>query len=676
MTRQMNTLYLDCETASQANLKKVGAFHYAEDPSTRVLCVAWALNDEPTQVWPALRDNPPPMLLQLIRSCDLFVAHNTVFELCILSRTLPRQFPLVPSWMPRKRTIRDSMLKAAYWGLPLSLGEVMPAIHAPMPFWKNVHGHRLMLKMCKPRGVDPFGNPTWWWHDPTVGLTLMHDLMSYCKQDVEAERWLWKTLPAVPAAEVALWHLDLEIQARGVALDATYIDRLRHVALRTSLELDKAMAGITSGAVRTCHKVTALLAWLHSKGFMLPDLTAETVREWLANVSAPGAVTTMAYRALSLRQDAARSSVAKLAKMRGVMCQDGRARGMLQFYGAGRTGRYAGRLIQWQNLPRGSKFITKMQEWMATAGDADETRKRIELFSPLAPLETVAALLRGCLIAAPGKTLVVSDLGQIEARVLAWVAGQLDVLAVFEKGDDLYVFMASRIGSTSRQLGKVVVLACGYGMGKVRFRETATTYGLALSEGEAEDAVTTWRQANDKTVSFWYECDTAFRGAILVQGGEPPVATEVGPQGIIISPARVGSMAAVTIKLPSGRRLCYLEPELRPDPHRADRTRISYMGLDQKPGQWGRIDTWGGKIVENIVQAIARDVLMEGIKGAEARNVPVLTSIHDEVIGEADMADGPAKLRTLNEAMTAGAPWTKGLPLAAEGWHGPRYRKN
>jgi DNA polymerase len=341
-----------------------------------------------------------------------------------------------------------------------------------------------------------------------------------------------------------------------------------------------------------------------------------------------------------------------------------RVRGMLQFYGAFRTGRWAGRLIQLQNLPRGT--VKKIDDAIQMALSGASVPGMEMFFGPA--LGIVSSALRGCLVSAPGHQLVVVDFSQIEARVVAWLAGQQDILDVFAAGEDVYVYTARQNGSNDRQLGKVLVLACGFGMSAKKFRDTARTYGLILSEEQAERAVKGWRRANAKIVQFWYDCDNAARLVIKnadANGNHAPIT--VGPVQFAMWRGHM------LIRLPSGRHLVYRDAKLVPG--RFSDKSISYMGVDQYTRQWSRQHTYGGKLVENITQAVARDIMRDATLGADRAGIAVEMLVHDEMVCEVETSKAQWALDTLLAIMRTRPAWAPGLPVDGAGWFGERYRK-
>jgi DNA polymerase len=361
--------------------------------------------------------------------------------------------------------------------------------------------------------------------------------------------------------------------------------------------------------------------------------------------------------ALQARLDASRSSTAKLAAITSARSHDGRVRGTFQYYGAARTGRWAGRRLQPQNLFRGSIKDVPAALRAIRAGASPED---LELLFEDSALGVVASCLRSTIMAGPLRRLVVADFAQIEARVLAWLAGQHDALAVFRRGEDIYTATAKAIGSANRNLGKVLVLACGYGMGHVRFRETAATYGVTLSEDEAASAVMAWRELNHHIVTLWWEGHRVLM-RVLRDG--------LGASG------RLGYVTfryrnnALLIRLPSGRHLVYRHPRIEQNDTGHDE--FTYMG--SLGGGWIRLRAWPGKTVENITQAVARDVMVEAM--LTLRDIPLIATIHDELIAEVSEDQADQTLDRMLQTMRITPAWAAGLTIDAAGFIVRRYQK-
>ncbi len=429
-------LYIDFETRSTADLKKTGAWRYAEDPSTGVFCMAWAFNNEPTDIW--IEGQPlPDRIRQHVEDGGEVHAWNAMFELAIWTRICAPRFGWPKLFISQ---MRDTMAAAAYWGLPLSLDMAAQASGARVQ--KDSAGHKLMQKLCKPRQGGT------WWHEDDP--SLLPGLYRYCENDVDTERAIAATIPDLPDAEQRVWEADMTINMRGVMLDMRLVNKLKAFTDWEKTELDKRMNQLTNGRATACTQTARILAFVQENNPHVTSLTKEAVEEALS-----GTLTPVAREVLELRQASAKSSTSKLNAMLACVCADGRVRGLLQYYGANRTGRWAGRLVQVQNLPRPTtKRVSEIIDMVLDDATPDE----VGLF--INPLDAVASIIRGCFAATPGKKFFQQDLSQIEARVVAWLSGQDDILDVFARGEDVYVYTAQKMGSNDRQLGKVLVLAC------------------------------------------------------------------------------------------------------------------------------------------------------------------------------------------------------------------------
>jgi DNA polymerase bacteriophage-type len=636
----VTVLSIDFETASEADLKKTGSWKYSTDPSTRVLCMAWTFDNDPVAVWRPGQPFPR-RVADHVQSGGLVQGWNLAFEFAIWNNGFRFNHAL-PALRPEQ--LSDTMARAAYWGLPMSLDMAGHALG--LSITKDKSGHKLMLQMCRPRA------PGRWWHleDPDK----YDRLCDYCAQDVEAERALGKNLPPLPARERDVWAMDFRINQRGVGLDVPLIHDMMRVAASAKAGLDTRVTELTGGLAKSCNQTGIILELAQNVGSPIQDLRGQTVEERLPHAQG------LERELLTLRRDAARASTAKLQAMVNAEVS-GRVRGMLAYYGATRTGRWAGRLIQPQNLPRGLikdvDGALAMIRSGATAGD-------LEMMFPVSALAILASCLRGCLVPGPGKAFASADLAQIEARVVAWLAGQQDILDVFASGDDVYVYTANRIGSDSRQLGKVLVLACGFGMGPPKFQATAQGYRLALDAEQSEAAVSGWREANANIVQLWWDVDKAARRI---------AADDMGPIRVgFLSFYRRGK--TMFMVLPSGRELVYRNIALEAD--NSGREGITFDGVHQITKQWGRIRTYGGKLVENATQAVARDVMADALLAFEAEGLETVLSIHDEALVEAKIPHAQSTLDLMLRLMRTTPAWAAGLPVNAAGWVGSRYKKD
>lgn len=677
---QPRKLRLDFETASLVDLKRSGVHVYAEDPSTRVILMGWRFDQDPVQVW-RIGQPFPQAVLDHVRNAGIVTAWNAAFEITIWNKCLLRQLfngkgSLIQAFEMSVGQVRDTMAKAAYYGLPLSLDMAGPA--AGVKFQKDKDGHALMLRMCRPRSVDPQTGAATWWHE--TDPDKFDRLAQYCAGDVEVETAVDVALPDLPEREARIWALDQHINAFGVGVDYDFVANLKNLALAAASNVNQTMALLTGGVVKTVTATAALLQVLQGLGYPHSDLRKGTVAERLEDDACMG----LERDLLELRADGAKTSAAKLDAMLAACTTRqgvGRVRGMLQYYGAFRTGRWAGRLIQMQNLPRGELKDGAIAGAIAAVQNGTPLWAVEALFG--VGMRVVASLLRSCIVAPPGRKLVVADFAQIEARVLPWLAGQDDVLDVFRSGGDVYVqaaapifgrvfpaghkFTKKDIPDHERQIGKVSVLALGFGGGKGAFQTMAQAYGVKVSDAEAEEIKTKWRQANAKTVQFWWDLESACKDVITGRA-------QIAYAGQFIKVGMWGNH--LVIVLPSNRGLFYRDAKLETDPA-TGRTSISYMGVNQYTKKWERIRTYGGKLAENVTQATARDVMAEAMLRArrELPDLDLILTVHDELLAEADDAVADARLGGLMGIMSDPPAWSPGLPVGADGWVGQRYKK-
>ena len=638
MPKPTRELHLDFETYCDLDLKKVGVHRYVADASFRVLCVAWKLDGHATRAArPYANGGLPPDLRAPLANPDVQGhAFNAAFETAVLDRL--GIFAANP--------LSCTMQRALAYGLPGSLASATHALG--LAHQKDAAGHRLMLKMSRP--LKPFDVP---WTD--LDLALLTD---YCAKDVEAEAALAAVIPELQPEEEALSRLDADMNVSGeLGIDLPRVTLFGVVADAAEKTDAKRCAVLTQGAVTSPGTQTArLLAWLASRGFPLADTQRATIEEALADISPLSGYVADVREVLQIRLRMARASTRKLERMVQMSSPIDRAlRGQFQFCGAGRTGRWSGRGVQVQNLPRVPKgFSPDLFNDMVTAacsrqGDLD----KFDAVTPAPVLDCVSWSLRSCLKAADDKKVLWSfDFSQIEARVLAWLAGQQDILAVFAAGDDVYVWAAAQFGSSDRQLGKVLVLALGFGMGATKLRETALkAYGVRLTAAQAEKFKDGWRRSNHKIVLFWYEMEAAAKQAIV----NPGRVVAVGGSGI----AFVCTPKTLQMRLPSGRVLYYHKPRLD-----QGTGSIVYWGAEVG-GRWVEQRTWGGKLAENATQAAARDIMSEAMLRTFRRHgqVPCMT-VHDELVYP--LADPKIAEIFLLGTMLEPPPWAGGLPLAGE----------
>jgi len=654
-------LHIDFETRSTVDLKKTGVYVYAEDPTTDLWCACYCFDDGPIETWRPGEPCPDAIAMHVLEGGILY-GHNAAFERTIWHYILAPRYgwpePDVSQW-------RCTMVMAYAMALPGALENAAPA--AGIEHRKDAAGHRLMLQMSRPRKLAPLT----WWDDPAK----IERLVAYCQQDVLVERELSKRLRPLKESELALWHLDQKVNDRGVFVDVALCNAAKTIVAATAEKLDAEMRVVTGNAVGACSNVGQLIAWARGQGADTESIAKDVLEELLAQ-DLPGPV----RRALELRREAAKASVAKIEALLRGRSPDGRARGLLQFSAAS-TGRWAGRRFQPQNIKRptlGEGDIDAAIECVRS-GDVD----LVEMIFG-APLSVVGDCLRGMIAAPPGKKIVAADYANIEGRVLAWLAGEawkLDAFRAYDDhtGPDLYKLAYGRafnmqpgaVTKPQRQIGKVMELALGYQGGVGAFQTMAVNYGVRLSDTEVERIRDGWRASNPAIKQFWWDLEKAAIDAVESPGKTTAVRD--------IRFKVAGSF--LFMRLPSGRFLAYAYPEIQPKlmPWKTDdggevwKESLSYMGVDSYTRKWERCFAYGGLLAENATQAAARDILADAMPRLEAAGYPVILTVHDEVVTEPDESFG--SVEEMVAIMTTLPDWAGNVPIAAEGFSAQRYRK-
>jgi DNA polymerase len=631
-------LVLDLETTSIADLRKTGAHAYAEHPDTRVTVLCFAVDHGPVETW--ISGSLPISFIKAVNSGAIVVAHNYLFEFNIYQQKLvPQGWPVIPL-----RQWSCTMGRALVAGYPASLELAGRA--AGLSIQKDHSARDLMLRFARPRSL----NPTVWWHD--TDPVRFKALQDYCVQDVLAERELDQVLPELSPRERLVFELDHLINQRGIGIDHPLVAELAALADTARDRLTQDIIRLTNGQVRSLNQVAQLREWLKFQGQDTPDLRRATVQRLLA-----GMPLKPARIALQARLDASRSSTAKLTAIASARSYDGRVRGCFQYYGASRTGRWAGRRLNPQNMFRGSIQDVPAALRVIQARPSPED---LDLLFEDSALGVIASCLRSTIVAGPLCRFAIADFSQIEARVLAWLAGQQDALGVFRAKGDIYVETARAIGSTNRLLGKVLSLACGFGMGPEKFMATALGYGLVLTLHEAIAAVRAWRGLNSRIVALWWDAHKALLRVVRAGPGT------IEQNGYITFIHRQGALLA---RLPSGRHLVYRHPKIETNDQGWDE--FTYMG--SLGNSWTRLRAWPGKTVENITQAVARDVMVEAM--LMLSGLPLVATIHDELIAEIPEDEAEPTLARMLAAMRRPVTWASGLPVDAAGFVVRRYQK-
>lgn len=702
-------LWGDLETYCEIPINN-GTHAYAE--GVEVMLFAWAIGDEPVSVWDLTAGEPiPSRLRKAIADPDtLLFFHNSHFDRTVLRHAMPELAPPVERW-------RDTMVQALAHSLPGALGALCEVLGVPQDKAKDKEGKSLIQLFCKPRPKNSKlrratskTHPVEW-----------QRFVAYAGLDIEAMREVYKRLPKwnYQGAELALWHRDQQINDRGVCMDVQLAQAAIEAVDQEQKRLAKRTQVMTDGEVQAATQRDAMIKHIvESYGVELPDMQRSTLERRIADPDLPSPVKEL----LAIRLQASTTSTSKYKSLMKGISSDGRLRGTLQFCGASRTGRWAGRLFQPQNLPRPTLKQERIDEGIEAlkSGCADL------LFDNV--MELTSSALRGCIMAPAGKKLVVSDLSNIEGRKLAWLAGEawkLDAFRAYDtlildqtgapiwdaaakdykrRGPDLYKLAYTKafnitpeeVTKYQRQIGKVMELGLGFGGGVAAFLTFALVYGLDLEElataampniprdvqreakswydesvkrkatyGLSERVFIAcdslkrlWRRAHPETCDFWYQLERTVRAAIAT----PKKTLYCG----YLKVRRDG--AWLRIQLPSGRALCYPSPTI-------EKGNITYMGINSYSRKWQRLKTYGGKLVENVTQAAARDVLAGNMPLIEDAGYSIVLTVHDEVICEAPDTDDYTDA-ALSSLLSTNPEWAPDIPLNAGGFEAYHYRKD
>ena len=667
-------IHLDFETYSDVSIKKAGAFRYIQSPTFEILLCAYSVDDGPVRVLDLTvsqeRDYFNTAFKDLIfRNDSVLMAYNAAFEAGCIARHFGVDF--TPAYVAK---FRDTMLHGLYAGYPAGLDATGRALGIPEDKQKLTTGKALIRYFCapcKPTKANGGRTRNYPHHDPEKWELFK----AYNGQDVVAEMEIERRLSAFPVPDFVQkqWETDLIINARGVAVDMDFCEG--------ALELGETVrAQLTDEAVRLSglpnpNSVKQLARWLSAEiGDDITTLRKETVKELLGRDNDDHV-----QRMLEIRQELGKTSTKKYDAIEAAVCDDGRVRGLLQFYGANRTGRWAGRLVQVQNLPRTYTEPLELARELVKGRKLDALRV---IYG--SPNDTLSQLIRTAFVAAPGNVLIDADFSAIEARVISWLAGEEWRLEVFRTHGKIYEASASQMFGVPlerikkgnpeyalRQRGKVAELALGYqgGVGAMRNMDVGNLLA-DLSDDEVQEIVNRWRSTNPKIRNMWYDFDSA-AAEVIVNGGTVRVRDCVLAREYDC----LRGATCMAITLPSGRKLYYIDPAV--GENRWGGSSLSYMGMDQTTKKWKRIETYGGKLVENCVQAIARDCLAQAIEYLEAAGLPVVLHVHDEVVIDvAPFGTDAEMLDKVVSIMTRPIPWAQGLPLGADGWVGQFFKKD
>lgn len=648
-------IHLDFESRSTVDIWLSGAWQYSCHPSTDILCLAYCIDEGPVKI---LKRNhfvnsihfgfPCDDLLKAIHDGELIMAHNAFFEQSMWANIMVPAygFPRVPikQW-------RCSMAKSLAYAHPQSLDNAGHALQSSHQ--KNKAGRAIMLKLCKP-------NANGEWNEEPEDLEKLYD---YCSDDVLAEREINRMLPDLNPQEQTYWFLDQLINQRGITIDTVAVKNALGFIEEYTTNLNNIVYEQSGMQLDRVTRRQAVLDWVRAQGIEIPGYTKTDVKTVLEQEGLPESVRTI----LGAKLELGKTSVAKYQALSNSVSEDGRIRDTLIYHGA-TTGRWTGKLFQLQNLPRGSIKDTER----AIALLKKSTLEGFEILYPDV-MGALSSCIRGMIIASPGCELYVGDYNAIEARVLFWLTGEEYGLKQYREGLDIYVDMAQRIynvvtvSKTQRDLGKRAVLGCGYGMGHVKFAQTCAAQGQPVTEELAKRAVDVYRNTYGAVPSGWYAHENAAIECVKTK------------QDITCGRVRwsMDSRGTLLARLPSGRCLAYPRAflEYTNTLWGSRKLTLHYYAVDSTTKRWGIEKTYGGKIIENITQAVARDILAAAMFRVEQKGYPVIFSVHDEIVCEVPEGNGVNGVQDWALLLCELPKWAAGCPIKAECWKGKRYKK-
>jgi DNA polymerase len=690
---------LDFETFSVVDLTKKGMHLYATHPSTEVLCAAYAFDDEPAQLWhPKLP--PPERLLLHIKRGGVVSGWNLAFERWINNQVCTRLY----DWPELHLEQLDCTMARSYaMGMPGSLENGAAALGITER--KDIEGHRLMLQVSKPRELHPDGSYTRW--DDEERLERLY---KYCLQDVVVERAARKRLLPLSPYEQRVWMLDQQINDRGVAVDLPALRAAVGLVEQEKVRLTAEMKAASGDRISTCNAVQQIKDFLEFYGISGEKLDKAAVTDHLAQLNVPP----IARRVLELRAEAGKAATSKFKPMVDTAGSDGRVRGCYQYSGAN-TRRWAGRRIQLQNLKRPRLKYPVIERVLDDLAAGVSAAELAALYG--SPLDILGDCTRSFLVAAPGHELVAADFSAIEARVLAWLAGQESTLSVFRQGLDVYKVAAvdtfgglyDLVADYHRQVGKVEVLSMGFGGGVGALQKMAKSHKVKMEpafdnlwerarpdqriraektwesnkknpkyedvsqkEFLASDIIKIfWRENNPAIVEYWDSLEQAAIRATLQPGTFHTPGASLPP----IKFKKAGSF--LWCQLPGGGVICYPYPEVKEvkTPWGKTKQGLTYMAEDSQTHTWQRWVTYGGSLSENITQSVSRDLLADSMLRLDDAGYNIVLHTHDEPVCEVPKGEGEQALKDMIRIMGTNPEWAKGLPLASAGFVGPRYRK-
>lgn len=652
------TLSIDLETYSEIDIAKCGSFRYIDDESFEILLLGYAFDDEPVTVIDLTADEevPADFLAALYDPEVTKTAWNCAFERFGLWKHFGRYCP-PEQWS-------DTMILSAVCGLPLGLGEAGKALRLEADEAKDREGKALIRYFCSPcRPTKVNGGRTR--NLPQHDTDKWALFIEYNRQDVVAERTIRKRLLRwePDSMEHRFWCLDARINELGMRVDRELVHNAIAMDARYKAELTKQAVAISG--LENPNSVAQIKQWLlEQEGIEVPSLNKKVVAEVVSQLNGERAKQFMALRARL-----AKSSTKKYEAMERSACADAHIKGCFQFYGANRTGRFAGRLVQLQNLPQNHMEDLAVARSLVRDNDYETVRLLYDSVS-----DTLSELIRTALIPEPGHRFIVADFSAIEARVIAWIAGEQWRLDVFRNGGDIYCASASQMfhvpvvkhgeNGHLRQKGKIAELALGYGGGANALKAFGADK-MGMTEEEMVNTVDLWREASPRVCALWRALE---RAAIRCVVHKTPQVSAIG--GIRFEM----ECGILWMTLPSGRRIAYYGAEYGPSRFHRDRRALSYMGVDQKTKRWGRVETWGGKLAENVTQATARDCLRDTMLALEDAGYDIRAHVHDEVI-ISEPRDGRT-VEDVSAIMGRELPWASGLPLRGDGYACDFYMKD
>lgn len=651
-------LLMDFETFSTVDIGKCGSYRYMDDPSFEPLLLSYAMNDEPVKLVDFTHDEewPEEFLAALYDPAITKIAWNCAFERNVIYTALGKYTP-PEQWL-------DVMHVAAQCGLPMSLDAAGKALGLPEEQAKMKEGKALIRYFCcpcKPTKTNGGRERNLPEHAPERWKTFR----DYCTRDTEAERTIFHMLEQwLPNEdERRFWALDQRINERGVRIDRQLA--INAVAMDERYKEELTAKAVALTGLENPKSVSQVKNWLaDQEGKSFPSLNKKVIADVVSQLQSEDAREFMA-----LRGELSKSSTAKYQAMLRSMCSDEHSKGCFQFYGANRTGRFAGRLVQFQNMSKNySPSLASMRE-LVRGGHYSALNALYDSVSGV-----LSELVRTAIIPEEGQRIVVADFSAIEARVTAWFAGEEWRLQTFRDGGDIYCASASQmfhvpvvkhgVNGELRQKGKVAELALGYG-GGVNALKAFGADKMGMSDEEMQETVDLWRESSPRIVELWRALEKAAIRCVARR------ATTTSTLGNVRFDFESGIL---WMTLPSGRRLAYYGAKYEETKFHPDRKSLTYMGVNQMTKRWERVETWGGKITENLVQATARDVLREAMFSLTEKGWDIRAHVHDECICTEPI--GGKTVEQMCKAMCPDIPWAEGLPLNADGYDGPYYFKD